>query len=918
MAIVCLAKISPMNPATGSRVDLYVSSANDRNVTGLNGVVWEPAMTASPTLSINLWQGDFREPVDTGGASFSINMGILKMTYANADTYNWAGAPVEIYAEEPGTAWPWNVRFKGRVQGFNRRNEILSINATIETEPFDKNVLTATYAGTGGAEGSGDLKGRLKPIVIGWASNVEPVLIDAVNNVYQFSAYGAIEAVTNLYERAASFGASVGDYGSYAALVAATIPAGRWGTCLAAGMIRLGAPAAGVITGDVKGHVVGSTTPRLTGSVISALATIAGVGAANIETATLTALDTAVPYPINLVLTEQVKFQDMAGTLALACNWQSGITLAGKFFALAVSLAGSEVLTLNAQGTALPQVVSSDEADVSVPYYQTIFGANRSWRVHTADEIAFTAALVERGNYSGTETYREGNIVTTSDGARWLYTNPTPSSGNAPPTLPTTSNSYWSNLTSPSPIAVLGFLTNESHVVSADSSGTVSSWTGAGGTFVVQKNGATVGTGVAFALQSSTGVTIAIDASTGVYSVSAMSENTGTANFTAVYEGVTITKTFTIAKSIAGAQGIQGNTGPQGPTGATGPAGAAGAPATSGYLTNEAVTLYAYADGSVVSYGPATGSFRIFSGVTDVSTSFALSTAVSGNPQALTVDYSGQNYTVSGGFDANEDTATLTIRATGSGTYAGVTIDKVFTLAKAKGGYEIVSSLPATNLFEGRVVFLNTDDKLYRYSGTPGSGGAWSKSVDGADIVENSITTNAIAAGAITAATIGTNEIIALSANIKDGVIATAKIGDAQVSTLKIAGNAVTVPVSAYSSASVSASTTVGTQVTLQSASITSSAQPLYIAFSCQFGLTQSASPYIFIGKIRVYVDSTEVYTSALIPFQNGQSPQYSFAFNYTPSSGSRTISVKISTETINGGIGYATNRSLFLLETKR
>lgn len=449
MPIVCLAKVSPLDPATGNRVDLYLSSADDSRVTGLNGLVWEPALTAAPSLSINLWQGDFQEPVDTGGASFGFNIGILKMTYANADTYMWAGAPVEIYAEEPGTAWPWAQRFKGRVAGFSRRNQVVTINSKIDTEPFEKNVLTATYAGTTGAEGSADLKGRLKPLVIGWAKNVEPVLIDATNSVYQFSAYGAIEAVSVLYERATDFGASVGDYATYAALVAATIPAGRWGTCLAAGMVRLGAPAAGVITGDIRGHRVGGTTPRLTGAVISALATIAGVSAGNIESATLTALDAEVPYPINIVLTEQAKFNDIAASLALACNWQSGITLQGKFFVLAVTLTGSEVLTLNAQGAALPQVTSSDEQDVSVPYFQTIFGANRCWRVHSADEIAFTAVLIPLGRYDPSTSYREGNIVDVEDGSTWVYINGTASSGNAPPSWPTTSNSFWSNRTPP-------------------------------------------------------------------------------------------------------------------------------------------------------------------------------------------------------------------------------------------------------------------------------------------------------------------------------------------------------------------------------------------------------------------------------------------------------------------------------------
>ena len=106
----------------------------------------------------------------------------------------------------------------------------------------------------------------------------------------------------------------------------------------------------------------------------------------------------------------------------------------------------------------------------------------------------------------------------------------------------------------------------------------------------------------------------------------------------------------------------------------------------SGFLTNEAHGIPAASDGTASSYTGAGGSFRVFDGTADVSSSFALSTASGGNPQGLTVNYSAQTYTVSGGFDAGEDAATLTIRATGSGAYAGITVDKVFSLSKQKAG----------------------------------------------------------------------------------------------------------------------------------------------------------------------------------------------------------------------------------------
>lgn len=443
--LACLAKISPMHVLLGERMDVRVAAQNIREVTGLGGQVWEPAMVTPPTLGIVLWNGDFTEPVSTAGATLPINMGVLKETYPDADQCMWIGAPVEIYAAEPGTAWPWPTAFRGKVTGFNRKANLLSLSCEVDGEPFKANVLTRTYQGTGGAEGMSALKDKPKPLILGRAANVEPVLIDADNSVYQFSGYGPIEAVSTLYERGSDFGASVGNFATYAALVAASIPPGRWGTCLAEGLVRLGAPAFGVITGDVRGHAVGAATVRLTGAVIKALAGIAGISADLLRSDTLDALDAGVPYPINLVLTDQTKFIDIAQSLALMCNAQAGVDLSGQFFAVRLDLEQPESMTLDAQARTWPMVTASEESFVSTPYWRTILGANRSWRVHTADEIAFEAPIVERGRYSASETYREGNWVSLADGSEWLYIFATATSGNAPPTWPTTSNTWWQN-----------------------------------------------------------------------------------------------------------------------------------------------------------------------------------------------------------------------------------------------------------------------------------------------------------------------------------------------------------------------------------------------------------------------------------------------------------------------------------------
>jgi hypothetical protein len=327
--------------------------------------------------------------------------------------------------------------------------------------------------------------------------------------------------------------------------------------------------------------------------------------------------------------------------------------------------------------------------------------------------------------------------------------------------------------------AIVGFLTNEAVTLAATATGVVSDFAPAGGTFKVFQGLTDRTTNSTFTVSSSTNCTVSINGTTGVYSVSAMTADTASATLQAVFGGATIQKVLSLAKSKTGGVGDPGTA------------------AISGYVTNEAIQLFAFADGTVTSYTGASGSFRIFSGNTDISSSFTLATGVSGNPQNLTVSYNLRDYSITGGFDANEDTASLTIRATGSGAYAGVTLDKVVSLSKAKGGYEIVGALPTTNNFAGRVVFLNTDGKLYRYIGAPTN--AYIASVAAAD-VSGTLGSTQIADGAITSGKIGDGQVG--SGKIADGAIATikiadsaitaAKITDATISTAKIADSAIT------------------------------------------------------------------------------------------------------------------------------
>lgn len=154
-------------------------------------------------------------------------------------------------------------------------------------------------------------------------------------------------------------------------------------------------------------------------------------------------------------------------------------------------------------------------------------------------------------------------------------------------------------------------------------------------------------------------------------------------------------------------------------------------------LTNDAATIMAYANGTVVSFAPAIGQLTVWKGNVNVTASSTLSatasTGLTGTVNTASgVPVAGQPagyYQVTALAVAN-DTGTLTLNA----TYNGESVSRVFSIAKSKVGYEIVSVLPTTNLFEGRIVYLSTEDVLYRYITDSLGVSSWSKAVPAADL----------------------------------------------------------------------------------------------------------------------------------------------------------------------------------------
>lgn len=455
-----LVHIQPLDPVAGSRVSIRVGMSMNPAILTADGQQWQNNILKAPVISMDFMDVNFTGRVQTGKCSLSIDtrdlyFGTTKLTRTQIDKLIWKGAPISVWNGSGRATASMVPMFNGLVMGgqVNRNSRQLTLQCEVNKRLIDVPLLNLEYGGGGGADGDVDFRGQLKPASFGSPVNVEVFFFDITNNVGQIDAYGNVTAIDTLYEDAASFGTKHGNYASYAALVAAAIPEGKWGTCVAEGLIRLGAAPRGVITCD---PVCGAGTPGA--MMLRWLQTHAGVSAGNIDSTTFTTLDStlatllghaaACSYHTRSQVNVDQLMQDMCGSV----NAVPMIRPDGKIAVARQISALSPALTIDRIGGDNP---ATDWRDFEKPdiYWRLKSIAAISYRVHSKDEIDYNDDLVDRGDYNPAETYREGHIVRLpADGKRYLYINATPS-GIGPPNA-----TYWTLYEDAPDAAVLQYI----------------------------------------------------------------------------------------------------------------------------------------------------------------------------------------------------------------------------------------------------------------------------------------------------------------------------------------------------------------------------------------------------------------------------------------------------------------------------
>jgi hypothetical protein len=179
------------------------------------------------------------------------------------------------------------------------------------------------YTGAGGTEGSTGLEGVAKPRVFGFVRNMQPVLIDAANRVYQLHD-GAVQQIVAVRDSGLDLVLHA-DVSSYASLVVESPGAGKYASYKGGGFIKLHDDPI-FLTSDVRGETDGGYVSTASHVAAQILRVIGGVASATASSFT------AWPQEEVGVIVREGTVEDAMNQLAagLGSAWWGANTL-GQF-----------------------------------------------------------------------------------------------------------------------------------------------------------------------------------------------------------------------------------------------------------------------------------------------------------------------------------------------------------------------------------------------------------------------------------------------------------------------------------------------------------------------------------------------------------------------------------------------------------
>jgi hypothetical protein len=260
----------------------------------------------------------------------------------------WSGREVRVLAGM--LDWPlahFAPLLRGVVTGIRVSEQ--AINLTLETRAavLSEPVERVLYLGTGGAQGPAALKDTPVPLALGRVRSAQMTLMDEARQIYRVAE--RLSAVLAVREMGLVLPASVGDCPDHAVLAAATVPAGRYATCLALGLIRFGSSVV-VPVADIEGEPdAGLTAGAIVRWLLAERAPLKlRTGVADLDLGALAALDQLRPWPVGILLTDATTLADAAAPLLRSVGGWIAATRAGTLTAGAYALPSEAEMVVTA------------------------------------------------------------------------------------------------------------------------------------------------------------------------------------------------------------------------------------------------------------------------------------------------------------------------------------------------------------------------------------------------------------------------------------------------------------------------------------------------------------------------------------------------------------------------------------------
>lgn len=401
MSKIYLLHINGYDPVTATEKTLYFSSSvyvtgtSNLPPDGVAHTWYSPRIGETVVIERNAWsQGNI------GGKS-EIGFGIAELVNMDGEldylkTWGFDGRVITaIFGEvNPGEVPTWTTVFKATMAApVVELDRVLFYLRDRQVE-LEKPLCTNTYGGTnslpGGVDGSDDIAGQTKPVLMGASSNFTPICVNTSRLIYQVND-GPIVTVNAAYDQAKALTKGA-DYVSEADMQATAPLSGNYRVWPDGGFHRLGSALVGKHTCDATQGT--APADRTAGQVVKRIALIAGIPSGDISAADIAVIDALQPAEVEIYRQDNTTCAD---AIAQVCNgigaW-SGFDRLGVFRVKRLD-APTGVAVMTFDETNVSDIAPFKNGDSDIPAWKATLQYQRNYTLQDSD-IETSVSIIRR------------------------------------------------------------------------------------------------------------------------------------------------------------------------------------------------------------------------------------------------------------------------------------------------------------------------------------------------------------------------------------------------------------------------------------------------------------------------------------------------------------------------------------------